>query len=576
MKNLSKEFIAALMAISLLLVLNCCERNDNTTEILNNEDLFEPTVYNEDLSNLSQSLSSLIRESPETRKIIKGEALKMFDGDYDIMFEDFVSHTISDYETDVKGSVKSSIKNLIDEMLNSKIKGSKSETSIVEKLTEKYPYLQVSVPVNAEDWNDDDYVPVVTFVPEEYDEANTEYVTGYSPEGDPILVDAVNPPSDPVIVLSMNERIEIIDDIKGPAIPPRPTNLIGSATETGIRLHWYMPDTTNQTNTTGYYVFRKGPNDTYYNLHITIPGAFNRTFDDINIVPASSYSYYVIAYYQAETSSASNYISVIAPNLPKPVASFVAIQHALQEVELRWVNDMTQSIDETRLYKHVVDVTSGYELVRSFPRTEYDYFDGDIVPGKKNIYKITHVTSLGESSPKYDFIHTPFRDPSKESPVYIKQLKFTCPISDIEGWLKGKPEFYIKVTNVDQGNKNPFIVQEEIICKFDSRSKTSQIFSGRKVLGWKPGFWYDMLTFTAIEYDRPSSELKFSIGVGFNTKDTIKLGLLEAKAGVEYEVKFSNKGKKCGTTYLDYYTNPEWSLEFPNYGFQILVSDIDY
>ncbi len=113
----------------------------------------------------------------------------MFDGDYDIMFEDFVSHTISDYETDVKGSVKSSIKNLIDEMLNSKIKGSKSETSIVEKLTEKYPYLQVSVPVNAEDWNDDDYVPVVTFVPEEYDEANTEYVTGYSPEGDPILVE---------------------------------------------------------------------------------------------------------------------------------------------------------------------------------------------------------------------------------------------------------------------------------------------------------------------------------------------------------------------------------------------------
>jgi hypothetical protein len=290
-------------------------------------------------------------------------------------------------------------------------------------------------------------------------------------------------------------------------------------------------------------------------------------------VSERTYSYYVTAFYESEISSPSNYLTIKAPPLPKPVLSFDAIQHAKNEVELRWQNDYSQYIMETKLYKHVVGVTPDYVLLKSFTSSQHDYFDTDINIGRKIIYKAVHVTSLGESNPKYDFIQAPYRDISQKSPVYIKQIKFTD--WKIEGWLAGKPEFYITVTNVEPVNKNPFKIQDQINCMFSKRTRTSQVFTGVKVLDWQPGFWYDMLTFTGLEYDRPSGELTLKIGVGFNAKDTLKLGFLNASAGIEYEITFQNKGEQCGNSYLDYFDNPETWLLFPNYGVQILVSESD-
>jgi len=91
---------------------------------------------------------------------------------------------------------------------------------------------------------------------------------------------------------------------------------------------------------------------------------------------------------------------------------------------------------------------------------------------------------------------------------------------------------------------------------FSSRSRTSQVFTGVRILDWQPGFWYDMLTFTALEYDRPSGELKIDIGVKFNTKDTLKLGFIEGSAGINYTIIFKNKGEECGNSYFDYFDNP--------------------
>jgi hypothetical protein len=84
-----------------------------------------------------------------------------------------------------------------------------------------------------------------------------------------------------------------------------------------------------------------------------------------------------------------------------------------------------------------------------------------------------------------------------------------------------------------------------------------------------------MLTFTALEYDRPSGTLTLDVGVKFNAKDTLKLGLLEGSAGINYKIEFSNKGEKCGNSYLNYFDNPETWLVFPNYGVKILVSESD-
>ncbi len=83
-----------------------------------------------------------------------------------------------------------------------------------------------------------------------------------------------------------------------------------------------------------------------------------------------------------------------------------------------------------------------------------------------------------------------------------------------------------------------------------------------------------MLTFTALEYDRPSGELTVKVGVGYNLKDKDKQGF-QATAGVDYAIKFSDKGEEGGSAYLNYFDNPEQWLVFPNYGVQVLVSARD-
>lgn len=93
-------------------------------------------------------------------------------------------------------------------------------------------------------------------------------------------------------------------------------------------------------------------------------------------------------------------------------------------------------------------------------------------------------------------------------------------------------------------------------------------------MDWEPGYWYDRLTFTVIEYDRPSSSINIEIGVEYNKKNISKTGL-DAAVGVKHEIKFDNNGEKCGSSYLNYFDNPEQWLVFPNYGVKILVSEKD-
>ncbi|HOE25163.1 MAG TPA: hypothetical protein PLT71_06610, partial [Bacteroidales bacterium] len=91
---------------------------------------------------------------------------------------------------------------------------------------------------------------------------------------------------------------------------------------------------------------------------------------------------------------------------------------------------------------------------------------------------------------------------------------------------------------------------------------------------WQPGFWYDVLTFTVIEYDKPSSKFTFETSVAYNQKDEEKKGL-QSTGSVKYEITFEDHGKKCGNSHLNYFDQPEKWLVFPNYGVQILVSESD-
>lgn len=72
----------------------------------------------------------------------------------------------------------------------------------------------------------------------------------------------------------------------------------------------------------------------------------------------------------------------------------------------------------------------------------------------------------------------------------LKKIRIGSELKEIEGWLKGAPEFYIKVLNVDHASKQAYEVQDQIDIDFSSRSNSSQDLSVY-VMDWMPGFWYD-------------------------------------------------------------------------------------
>ncbi len=499
----------------------------------------------------------------------------MIDGDYDVILKRVISKKVAAPSTLKSAKVNYTVKDLLEDSYSTsgKLSLKSASTSIIDELSNKYPDMQIAVPVSCGKLGWRKLYSTVTFLPLEYDDEQLLPLQVMILKVNIVPVDVINEPSETCNCYQWKREVDWYRaDPDYPIVPSTPTNLSGTQTESGIRLTWEMPSGTKPFNTTGYYVYRKSAGTSSYTRIKTVVGAYERSYDDNNVEASRSYSYYVMAYYQGETSSPSNYITLTAPNYPKPVLSFDAIQNSKNEIELRWQNDHSQYILETKVSKHVIGVTNGYQFLKSFTANEQDYFDNDVTVGKKVVYKINHVTSLGESNAKYDFVQVPYRDISQKSPVYIKKIKF----SDwkIERWPAGKPEFYITVTNVDAGGKTPYKVQDEINCKFSSRSSTSQTFYGKKVIDWKPGFWYDMLTFTVLEYDKPSGTLTLKASVGYNKKNIAKTGL-DVAAGVDYEIKFSDKGEKCGNSYLNYFDEPEQWLEFPNYGVKVLVSESD-
>lgn len=565
-------------SLIILLTTGCEEQSDILKPDYCNAS-FTDSEYNNELNKLAIAFSKLLSESYDLRASIKKSALLQFDGDYDILISPLLNKEIildnSGLTKDDASGYKSTLRNLLNETLHgiNEIPGSKGDVSNIDNITMQFPLLQISVPVHAEEWDELNYIPLVTFIPEEYNEGSTRYVTGYNSKGEEVQIDAVNPPDKPVIVIGINERIDQPVFPKGQNTPAKPINLTGITTDRGIQLVWEMPDTTSDANTSGYYIHKKGPFDESFGIVNINTGSGNRIYQDNDLTAGAYYVYYVQSFYQDITSPPSNYISVKAPSITGPVLSFEAIPVSKTSIKLRWQNNPDQYIEKSRIYGKVVGQDPQYNILAEIPPTEKSWTDSDFIPGTIIHYSICNVTPAGESNAKYDYVYAPYRDISQRSPVYIKQIEFDS--WKLEGWLAGKPEFYIVATISGSDGLHPVEATEPVELRFNSRKKYSQIFSNKQIANWQPESWYDVLTVTALEYDRPSRGLKYEVTVKYNIKNEDKQVQLVSYSGLSHGIKFKHKGEKCGSSYLNYFDNPDKWLQFPEYGLRILISESD-
>jgi len=275
--------------------------------------------------------------------------------------------------------------------------------------------------------------------------------------------------------------------------------------------------------------------------------------------------------YQA--SEVSNYTTII-PNRPNAPTSFSADPEALNIVKLSWTFAPDEYSGKVNIYKRIMGVSTSYGYpIASLQMPIDEYFDRNLTAGQEIEYKIEREASTGKSLAKYDFIHAPYRDISKNSKVFIRKLKFSD-VGKIEAWWKGSPEFSIKALGI---NGSSTIEIGNFFVRLDDRNDNSWTEvdndKGTVTYYWKPGNsrWYDCISFYFVEWDgggtvfNPWDDLTL-MGQKFIKKfvtDSITpnwiKGTLDAVevSGLLIKELYQNGDEKIGYVHLNYYDNPK-------------------
>ncbi len=165
----------------------------------------QPTELNQTLKTLAQATSRLVEE-PEFRTWLKAEALKQFDGDYDVLWQHHLDHRFSDGQT-----LRAKLANALAEQYDSP----KAAAEQLDRWMEAYPVLQFAVPVHIEDWEAEMVAIPVTYAAEDAEDSTVHSIEVFSQENIAAKLSLSDAPESPVIVVGLSERCgdngEILD-----------------------------------------------------------------------------------------------------------------------------------------------------------------------------------------------------------------------------------------------------------------------------------------------------------------------------------------------------------------------------
>ncbi len=206
MKTTSKLCVLALSAN--MLFFSSCQEDDSISEIDNqNSEISSVNTYavdrvTQDLDDFAFILSESL-DDKVIKKAIKEEALKMYDGDYNILYKNLRTKELSNGDNFNQRIAKSG-KNA--RLKNARISG-KSVEDIADSIAALYPNLQVSVPVHIENWNPEDQ-PVLVAICPNAPESEVKMIKAYDEKGDVHWLDSQIDPTAPVIVVGLSERTD--------------------------------------------------------------------------------------------------------------------------------------------------------------------------------------------------------------------------------------------------------------------------------------------------------------------------------------------------------------------------------
>ena len=184
-----------MVTVGLSLCLWSCDKQDKNVQPSEEITVLTPTEYNSRLEDVAKALAISMNEK-SVKSFIKEEALKKFDGDYDILYGQVEDKKINGENFESILATNTSI-------------GKSAKVDAVNNLrqTQKLiPLLNIAVPLNIEKWNTDNYSPMVVVLPDNYSEEKTKTLKAFKGDGSSFSIDASKIPSEPFIVVSENER----------------------------------------------------------------------------------------------------------------------------------------------------------------------------------------------------------------------------------------------------------------------------------------------------------------------------------------------------------------------------------
>ncbi len=141
-----------------------------------------------------------------TRAFIQQQAVRQFDGDYDILLAEAQHESIT--SSNARGT------KTFGQLLSGTEENARTESLDLDNLLAENPLLQIAIPAlpnaSAESWDVNDYSPTVVCRIPGIDLNEVTHLPAFDSEGNQFDFDITKIPTEPIVVVSYNERLTAI------------------------------------------------------------------------------------------------------------------------------------------------------------------------------------------------------------------------------------------------------------------------------------------------------------------------------------------------------------------------------
>ena len=305
-KKLRKLAMFAVLSIAVgAATLTSCGKDD---EVINDDYYYQLKVKEVESENtVIEQYGRLISKAllnTEFRGELKKAVMEKFDGDYDVLAINLKPDSLQAYS-----GMAEILKNTYNE--NFMAEYGKTYAEFLTNTFATIPNLQISVPVNCDEWNTSSYIPYVLPLYVDQEEGDGEMVQAFNGLGETFMFDMGEKPNVPVIVISISERVDKKLRLKKylgysltpmQSTPPVITEVSIDRYWGGeLQLHW-----SDVSGELGYKVFKKAGIGDF--VEIATPNANQNYYIDVAAVPGIWNQYMVCSYNEYGNSSVMKYL----------------------------------------------------------------------------------------------------------------------------------------------------------------------------------------------------------------------------------------------------------------------------